>query len=75
MPSHLITSLAKRSDKPVDEVEELWDQVKKSASKKFEKEDGAFWAYVNKTVQFKLGLAHKKMTFKDHQDQKEKDSK
>lgn len=72
MSNKLIASLAKRADKSESEVEELWDSVKKSASKKFEKEDGAFWSYVNKTVQFKLGLAHKKMSFKDSQ---EKDKK
>jgi hypothetical protein len=45
---------------------------KEDREKKFDKEDGEFWAYVNKNVQFKLGLAHKKMSFKDSQ---EKDKK
>lgn len=66
MPSKLIKSFADRSGKSVEEVEEIWDNVKKKAKSKFDKEDGEFWAYVSKTAQFKLGLAHKKMSFKDH---------
>ena len=66
MPSKLIQSFADRSGKTVDEVEQIWDEVKKKAKSKFEKENGDFWAYVSKTTQFKLGLAHKKMSFKDH---------
>lgn len=72
MSNKVIKSFAERSGKTESEVEDVWDSVKKTASKKFEKEGAEFWAYVNKTVQFKLGLAHKKMSFKDSQ---EKDKK
>jgi len=72
MPNAVIKSFAERADKSVEDVEKIWDKVKSEASKKFEKEDGKFWAYVNKTVQFKLGLAHKKMSFKDSQEKNKK---
>ena len=66
MPNKTIKSFAERSGKTETEVEEIWDAVKAKASKKFDKEDGQFWAYVNRTVQFKLGLANKKTSFKDY---------
>lgn len=72
MPNKIIKSFSERSGKDVEEVESIWNAVKETASKKFDKEDASFWAYVNKNVQFKLGLAHKKMSFKDSQ---EKDKK
>lgn len=65
MPNKTIKSLADRSGKSEAEVEEIWDAVKAKASKKFEKENDEFWAYVNRTVQFKLGLANKKTSFKE----------
>lgn len=65
MPNKTIKSLADRSGKSETEVEEIWDAVKSKASKKFEKENDEFWAYVNRTVQFKLGLANKKTSFKE----------
>ncbi len=65
MPNKTIKSLADRSGKTEAEVEEIWDAVKAKASKKFEKENNEFWAYVNRTVQFKLGLANKKTSFKE----------
>lgn len=72
MPSKLIKSFAERSGKTTDEVEEIWNDVKKKAKSKFDKEDGSFWAYVSKTTQFRLGLAHKKMSFKDHVEKEKK---
>lgn len=63
--SSLVKTLAKRADKSEEEVQEILDSVKAKASKKFEKEDGEFWAHVNRAVQFKLGLANKKMSFKE----------
>ena len=65
MPNKNIKSFADRSGKTEAEVEEIWDAVKAKASKKFEKENNEFWAYVNRTVQFKLGLANKKTSFKE----------
>jgi hypothetical protein len=66
MPAKQLENYAERSGKSLEEVEEIWDAVKAKASKKFDKEDGQFWAYVNRTVQFKLGLANKKTSFKDY---------
>lgn len=73
MPNNVVKSLADRSGKTIEDVEAIWDETKKSAKKKFEKEDGKFWAYVNRTVQFKLGLANKKSSFKDFVEKKSKD--
>lgn len=72
MPNKNIKSFAERSGKSVEEVEEIWEKVKKAASSKFKDEDSEFWAYVNRTVQFKLGLAAKKTSFKEFS---KKDSK
>jgi hypothetical protein len=68
MPNALIKSFAERSGKSVEEVEKIWDGVKKRAKDKFKDENGKFWAYVNRSVQFALGLAHKKMSFKQSVD-------
>ncbi len=70
-----IASLAERSGKTEAEVEELWNDVKEKASKKFEKEDKHFWAYVSRSVQFKLGLANKKTSFKEFADKSKNDKK
>jgi len=72
MPSHSIKSFAERSGKSIEEVEAIWNSIKEKASKKFKKEDEHFWAYVNRTVQFKLGLANKKSSFKDFVEKKTK---
>ena len=66
MSNSTIKSFADRSGKTEEEVEKIWDEVKSKAHKKFESEDKHFWAYVNRTVQFKLGLASKKTSLKDH---------
>lgn len=72
MPNSVIKSFVERSGKSAEEVEAIWDEVKEKAAKKFEKEDKHFWAYVNRTVQFKLGLANKKTSFKEFADKKGK---
>ena len=68
----MIASFAERSNKSEEEVEKIVDSVKKSAKSKFEKENSEFWAYVSKHVQFKLGLAHKKTSFKEFAKDKKK---
>ena len=72
MPNSVIKSFVERSGKSAEEVEAIWDEVKEKAAKKFEKEDKHFWAYVNRTVQFKHGLANKKTSFKEFADKKDK---
>lgn len=72
MINSVIKSFVERSGKSAEEVEAIWDEVKEKAAKKFEKEDKHFWAYVNRTVQFKLGLANKKTAFKEFADKKGK---
>lgn len=72
MINSVIKSFVERSGKSAEEVEAIWDEVKEKAAKKFEKEDKHFWAYVNRTVQFKLGLANKKTSFKEFADKKGK---
>lgn len=75
MPNNVIKSFAKRSGKSEDEVEEIWNAVKKKASSKFEDEDKAFWAFVNREVQFKLGLANRKTSFKEFKKEKSEKKK
>lgn len=65
MPSNVIKSFAEKAKKSVSEVEQLWDETKEEAAKKFKKGSPKFWAYVNKTTQYKLGLALKEqLSFK-----------
>ena len=75
MPNNTIKSFADRSGKSVEEVEKLWDEVKKKASSKFDSEDKHFWAYVSRTVQFKLGLASKKTSFKEFSEKEKSKTK
>ena len=75
MPANAIKSFAKRSGKSEDEVEEIWNAVKKKASSKFESEDKSFWAYVTREVQFKLGLANKKTSFKEFSEKEKSKAK
>ena len=75
MPNNVIKSFAERSGKTEEEVEKIWDETKTKAKRKFDSEDKHFWAYVNRTVQFKLGLASKKTSFKDHLEKKESSKK
>lgn len=72
MTSKIISDFAKRADKSADEVQEIWDAAASAARKKFEKENDEFFAYVSRKVQFKLGLASKKTSFKEFADKKGK---
>lgn len=62
MPNAVIKSFADKARVPVGEVEKLWDETKVEALKKFKSETAAFWAYVNKTVQYKLGLVKEEVS-------------
>lgn len=64
MPNPIIKSFAKKSGKSEAEVEKIWDASKAEAYSKFKSENGSFWAYVNATVQHKLGLKEDKVRFK-----------
>lgn len=59
MPNPLIKSYSERSGISVSEIEKLWDEAKKNAHEKFDKEDSHFWAYVNAVVRKQLGLKSK----------------
>lgn len=56
MPTQLLRSTAKKSHRSLKRIEGYWDQAKIDARKKFDKEDDAFWAYVNAIVQRRAGL-------------------
>lgn len=64
MPSPLIKSFAKKSGKSEEEVEKIWNDTQKEVKEKFKNESPAFWAYVNTTVQKRLGLKETKLSFK-----------
>jgi hypothetical protein len=57
MPSPVIKSFAKKSKKSIAEVDAIWNETKEEAIKKFKTESPQFWAYVNATVQAKLGIS------------------
>ena len=66
MPATVIKSFAKKSGKTEKEVDKIWNDTKEEVKQKFKNESPAFWAYVNTTVQRKLGIAEEtKLTFKD----------
>jgi hypothetical protein len=64
MPVPMLKTFAEKSGKSVSEVESIWDEAKSAARKKFKKEDGHFWAYVNATVQKQLGLKEENLSFR-----------
>lgn len=65
MPANVIASYAEKANKPIEEVEKLWDEVKAYAAKKFRKKDSHYWAYVNAVVAARLGLKKEQVSFGD----------
>lgn len=65
MPSSAVKSFAHKAKKSIQYVEQIWNETKKEASKKFKNKDESYWAYVNKTTQYKLGIAEMKLSFKE----------
>jgi hypothetical protein len=65
MPNGTVKSIASKSGKTVAAVEKIWDEVKAEAKKKFGKEDGHFWSYVNSVTHKKCGLTESTLTFRD----------
>ena len=55
MPSFLVKAFASKYKKPVAEVERIWKQTSEEALKKFRVKSDRYYAYVNATVQSKLG--------------------
>lgn len=47
MPAAQLKSLSKKTGVGVKTLERYWDQAKKQASKKFDKHDDHYWAYVS----------------------------
>ena len=66
MPSQVVKSFAEKSGKSESEVEKIWKETEQETKDKFKYKTSAFWAYVNKTVQHKLGLAKESLTFKGY---------
>ena len=60
MPTATMKKYAEQSGKSVEEVEQIWEESKKEADKKFKKRDSHYWAYVNATTKKKLGLDKQK---------------
>jgi hypothetical protein len=46
MPSNVVKTIAKKSNKTVAAVEKLWDRAKATASKKMKKSDKNYWGLV-----------------------------
>ena len=66
MPNSVVKSFAKRANKSESEVEKLWKETEEEVKDKFKFKTSAYWAYVNKTVQHKLGLAKESLSFRDY---------
>jgi len=66
MPSSNVKAFAKKTGKSEAEVEKIWKETEQETKDKFKYKTGAFWAYVNKTVQHKLGLVKESLSFKDY---------
>lgn len=63
MPVPALKKWAKESGKTVKQAEKAWDDAKKEADKKFNKDhpkDEHYWAYVTLVTQRKLGITEKK---------------
>jgi hypothetical protein len=65
MPNSVVKSFAKRANKSESEVEKLWKETEEEVKDKFKFKTSAYWAYVNKTVQHKLGLAKESLSFRN----------
>jgi hypothetical protein len=55
MPSFLVKAFAKKYNRSVEEVERIWKETAREASKKLSTKSDLFYAYVNATVNKKLG--------------------
>ena len=75
MPNAVVKAYAKQTGKSVEHVERWWKEAEEQASKKFDKKDDSYWAYVNGIVERRGKLKHgkrkkrvkeglEKMTFK-----------
>lgn len=66
MPTPLILSYAKRSRKPVHEVEAAWSRAKEQAKgiRRSNIIDKEYWALVNGLMKKELGLNESKVSFK-----------
>ena len=67
MPTPFIISLAKKSNKSVEEVESIWHKAKQIAKEKFKDENDDYWKFVtyltkrqcNESLSFKEFLDNK----------------
>ena len=60
MPNATLKKYAEESGKSIKEVEQAWEDAKRSGDKRFKERDGHYWAYVNIVTQRKLGIDQKK---------------
>jgi len=66
MPNAVVKKFAKKAGKSEAEVEKLWKDTEEEVKDKFKYKTSAYWAYVNKTVQHKLGLVKEQMSFSEY---------
>lgn len=60
MPNAVVKAYAKQTGKSVEHVERWWKEAEEQASKKFDKKDDSYWAYVNGIVERRGKLKHGK---------------
>lgn len=60
MPAAVLKTYAEESGKSMKEVEDAWEEAKKSGDKRFKERNGDYWAWVNVVTQRKLGIDQKK---------------
>ena len=65
MPVPMLKILAKKSGKSLSDAEKYWENAKIEASKKFDKKDNRYWAYVTGIVKHRLGL-NESISFKNY---------
>lgn len=66
MPNSVVKAFAEKSGKSEEEVEKLWKETQEDIKAQFKYKTPAFWAYLNKTVQKKLGIKEERLSFKDY---------
>lgn len=67
MPVPLLKNLAKQTGKSLSTAEKYWEEAKISASKKFNKKDNRYWAYVTSLVKKRMNV-NESLSFKEFLD-------
>ena len=63
MPTSFIISLAKKSNKSIEEVESIWHKSKEIAKEKFKDENDDYWKFVTYLTKRQCNVIATRFTF------------